>query len=112
MLEALARGAGLAEIEQPEIEQRMARAVIYALVSCGQCNVEAATRAPARKPRAPRTQPRRRGAAPRRHDRQPRPTAGRTPRATPRPTAGRTRRASSAPTLRRKGPTVPPAAGG
>lgn len=57
VLEALARGAGLAEIEQPEIEQRMARAVIYALVSCGQCNVEAGVRsAPAKKP-TPRPQP-------------------------------------------------------
>ncbi|MBL0218910.1 MAG: DnaJ domain-containing protein [Myxococcales bacterium] len=54
VLEALSRGAGLAEIEQPEIEQRMARAVVYALVSCGQCNVEAAPRAAARKAPTPR----------------------------------------------------------
>jgi len=54
VLEALARGAGLAEIEQPEIEQRMARAVVYALVSCGQCNVESISRSAARKPPTPR----------------------------------------------------------
>ena len=53
VLDVLVRGAGLAEIEQPEIEQRMARAVIYALGSCGQCNVEGTPRAAARKPAPP-----------------------------------------------------------
>ncbi len=56
VLESLARGAGLAEIEQPEIEQRMARAVVYALVSCGQCNVEAGVRAAPKKAPTPRPQ--------------------------------------------------------
>lgn len=56
VLEALARGAGLAEIERPEIEQRMARAVIYALVSCGQCNVESSVRAVPRPAPTPRPQ--------------------------------------------------------
>jgi hypothetical protein len=57
VLEALARGAGLGEIEQPEVEQRMARAVVYALVSCGQCNVEAGARAAPKKTPTPRPQP-------------------------------------------------------
>jgi tetratricopeptide (TPR) repeat protein len=56
VLEALARGAGLGEIEQPEVEQRMARAVVYALVSCGQCNVEAGMRAAPKKAPTPRPQ--------------------------------------------------------
>lgn len=56
VLDALAAGAGLAEIERPDIEQRMARAVVYALVSCGQCNVEAAVRAAPRPTPAPRPQ--------------------------------------------------------
>lgn len=57
VLEALTAGAGLAELERPEIEQRMARAVVYALVSCGQCNVETTARAPRPAPRAPATTP-------------------------------------------------------
>lgn len=57
VLDALAAGAGLTEIERPEIEQRMARAVIYALVSCGQCNVEAVARAAPKPTPAPRPQP-------------------------------------------------------
>lgn len=63
VLEALARGAGLGEIERPEVEQRMARAVVYALVSCGQCNVEAAVRAAPKK--APTARPQSTSQAPR-----------------------------------------------
>lgn len=54
VLEILARGAGLGELEAPDIEQRMARAVVYALISCGQCTVEAGTRAPQKKAPPPR----------------------------------------------------------
>ena len=56
VLEALTHGAGLGEIERPEVEQRMARAVVYALVSCGQCNVEAGMRAVPKKAPTPRPQ--------------------------------------------------------
>lgn len=54
VLEPLTKGAGLAELERPELEQRMVRAVVYALVSCNACNVEGAPRAPAK---APKRQP-------------------------------------------------------
>ncbi len=58
ILEALERGAGLAELETPGREQRMVRAVVYALVSCGQCNTEASPRAPVKKaPVAPPPRP-------------------------------------------------------
>ncbi|MBA3459319.1 MAG: DnaJ domain-containing protein [Deltaproteobacteria bacterium] len=57
VLEILARGAGLGELESPDIEQRMARAVVYALVSCGQCNVEAGMRAPLKKTAPPPSRP-------------------------------------------------------
>jgi hypothetical protein len=106
VLDALVRGAGLAEIEQPEIEQRMARAVIYALVSCGQCNVEGATRAPARKPPVQRPMP---AAAP---DAAPAQRPG-PPRQRPgdtlnEPTYRRADTELDTPTSRRKGPTVAP----
>jgi tetratricopeptide (TPR) repeat protein len=102
VLDALVRGAGLAEIEQPEIEQRMARAVIYALVSCGQCNVEKTPRAPAVKPPPQRAT-----------------TAGAAPPQRPAPSRQRpgdtlndpTHRADTqldAPTVRRKAPTAAP----
>lgn len=75
VLEALARGAGLAEIERPEIEQRMARAVVYALVSCGQCNVEAGVRAAPKKPPTPRPQSTTQSRSPSVTQTPPRPTA-------------------------------------
>ncbi|MGE0868650.1 MAG: DnaJ domain-containing protein [Kofleriaceae bacterium] len=44
VLTALGTGAGLAELERPDREQRMVRAVVYTLVSCGVCAVDAAPR--------------------------------------------------------------------
>ncbi len=49
ILEQLVAGAGLAELETPEREQRMVRAVVYALVSCGQCITEPGARSPVKK---------------------------------------------------------------
>ncbi len=49
VLEQLVGGAGLAELETPDREQRMVRAVVYALVSCGQCNTEPGARSPVKK---------------------------------------------------------------
>ncbi|MGE0550305.1 MAG: DnaJ domain-containing protein [Kofleriaceae bacterium] len=44
VLTALGTGAGLAELERPDREQRMVRSVVYTLVSCGVCAVDAAPR--------------------------------------------------------------------
>jgi len=42
---ALLEGAGLADLERPDVDQRTARAVVYALVSCNMCDVDAHARA-------------------------------------------------------------------
>ena len=58
VLEALAEGIGLGELEVPEIDQRMARAMIYTLASCGQLHIEAQPRPPQRRQfRTPTRQP-------------------------------------------------------
>ena len=46
ILEALAEGIGLSELAVPEVDQRVARAMIYTLASCGQVNIEAVERPP------------------------------------------------------------------
>ncbi len=57
-LELLRAGAGLRELETPGQEQRMVRAVVYALVSCGACVVESTARPPVRaKPAPPAARP-------------------------------------------------------
>jgi tetratricopeptide (TPR) repeat protein len=58
VIEALRGGAGLAALETPDREQRMVRAVVYALASCGAVTCESGLRAPDRKPPA-RPAPRR-----------------------------------------------------
>lgn len=49
VLEALAEGIGLGELEVPEIDQRIARAMIYTLASCGQLHIESQARPPQRR---------------------------------------------------------------
>lgn len=49
VLEALADGIGLGELEAPEIDQRIARAMIYTLASCGQLEIESQPRPPQRR---------------------------------------------------------------
>ena len=56
VVDVLRGGAGLAELETPDREQRMVRAVVYALAACGAVTCEASLRAPARKPPARRAQ--------------------------------------------------------
>lgn len=58
-LEALQHGAGLAELETPEQEQRMVRAVVYSLASCGAVLTEPAVRPAARKAPVVRQPPQR-----------------------------------------------------
>ncbi len=41
---ALLEGAVLADLERPDVDQRTARAVVYALVSCNMCDVDAHAR--------------------------------------------------------------------
>jgi len=53
VLEQLGAGAGLAELEAGGVDQRIVRAVVYALVSCNACNVEMAARASGARPAAP-----------------------------------------------------------
>ncbi|MBL9020095.1 MAG: hypothetical protein JNL83_38270, partial [Myxococcales bacterium] len=58
VLEALAEGIGLGELAVPEIDQRIARAMIYTLASCGQLHIEAQARPPQRRQfRVPARQP-------------------------------------------------------
>lgn len=57
VLDALKHGANLTEIETPDIEQRMARAVIYSLVCCGLCHAEPVARAPSYRPPTRRQAP-------------------------------------------------------
>ena len=52
VIDALRGGAGLAALETPDLEQRMVRAVVYALASCGAVTCESGLRTPARKPPA------------------------------------------------------------
>ena len=54
VLQALADGIGLGELAVPEIDQRIARAMIYTLASCGQLHIESQPRPPQRRhfPRA------------------------------------------------------------
>ncbi|MDB4964300.1 MAG: heat shock protein DnaJ domain protein [Myxococcales bacterium] len=52
VIERLRNGAGLMELETPELEQRMVRAVVYALVCCNMCVVEAHARPVVKAPRA------------------------------------------------------------
>ena len=59
VIDGLRGGAGLAALETPETEQRMVRAVVYALASCGAVTCESGLRAPARKPAAATPPPRR-----------------------------------------------------
>ncbi len=49
VLEQLVAGAGLAELETGDREQRMVRAMVYALISCGQCTTEPGARSPVKK---------------------------------------------------------------
>lgn len=48
VVEPLIHGAGLLELERPELDQRMVRAVVYALVCSGMCVTEAHARPPQR----------------------------------------------------------------
>jgi hypothetical protein len=99
VLEVLSRGGGLADIDAPDIDQRMARAVVYALVSCGQCNVESVPRQTLKRP-ASRTATPQAGM----------PTASRQrPGDTlNQPTVRRSDTEADAPTDRRKTPTAAP----
>ncbi len=60
VVEPLIHGAGLLELERPDLDQRMVRAVVYALVCSGMCTIEPHARAPQRAARGappPRPQP-------------------------------------------------------
>jgi len=56
VVEPMIQGAALAELERPELDQRMVRAVVYALVCCNMCDVEAPARS-APRPHAPSRPP-------------------------------------------------------
>jgi tetratricopeptide (TPR) repeat protein len=47
LIEPLTKGADLGELEATGVDQRVVRAVVYALVSCNACNVEMTPRSPA-----------------------------------------------------------------
>ncbi len=59
VVEPMIHGAGLLELERPELDPRMVRAVVYALVCSGMCVVQASARAPQKvAPVAPPPRPR------------------------------------------------------
>ncbi|MDX2093683.1 MAG: DnaJ domain-containing protein [Kofleriaceae bacterium] len=104
LLEPLTAGAGLAELEATGADQRVVRAVVYALVACNACNVEMTARSPAPPRRTPSTT-----AAPhRKHT----PTADLPVRQATPPTGAPTIRQATpltgAPTLRTQRPTQAP----